>query len=69
MRVWDSTDLTKDNGIQISYDFNNDDLKERIGIIAVDEETVLIVTCHVSEAMVERSFVAEIMILAVRLQE
>lgn len=36
------------------------DLKERIGIIAVDEETVLIVTCHVSEAMVERSFVAEI---------
>lgn len=52
--------LNEDNGIQISYDFNNDDLKERIGIIAVDEETVLIVTCHVSEAMVERSFVAEI---------
>ena len=52
--------LNEDNGIQISYDFNNDALKERIGIIAVDEETVLIVTCHVSEAMVERSFVAEI---------
>lgn len=52
--------LNEENGIQISYDFNNDDLKERIGVVAVDEETVLIVVCYASETMVERSFVAEI---------
>lgn len=52
--------LNEENGIQISYDFNNDDLKERIGVVAVDEETVLIVLCYASETMVERSFVAEI---------
>ena len=52
--------LNEENGIQISYDFNNDDLKERIGVVAVDEETVLIVVCFASETMVERSFAAEI---------
>ena len=52
--------LNEENGIQVSYDFNNDDLKERIGVVAVDEETVLIVLCYASETMVERSFVAEI---------
>ena len=52
--------LNEENGIQISYDFNNDDLKERIGVVAVDEETVLIVLCYASETMVERRFVAEI---------
>ena len=52
--------LNEENGIQISYDFNNDDLKERIGVVAVDEETVLIVVCYASETMVERSFVTKI---------
>ena len=52
--------LNEENGIQISYDFNNDELKERIGVVAVDEETVLIVVCYASETMVERSFVTEI---------
>ena len=52
--------LNADNGIQISYDFNNDDLKERISVLAVDEETVLIVKCYASETMVERSFAVEI---------
>lgn len=52
--------LNEENGIQISYDFSNDELKERIGVVAVDEETVLIVLCQASETMVERSFVTEI---------
>ena len=52
--------LNANNGIQISYDFNNDDLKERISVLAVDEETVLIVKCYASETMAERSFAAEI---------
>lgn len=52
--------LNEENGMQISYDFNNDYLKERIGVVAVDEETVLVVLCYVSETMVERSFATEI---------
>ena len=52
--------LNEGNGIQISYDFNNDELKERISVVAVDEETVLIVLCHAAPAMIERSFVTEI---------
>lgn len=52
--------LNEENGIQISYDFNNDDLKERIGVVAVDEETVLIVLCHASDTMVECDFATEI---------
>ncbi|UKI12284.1 MAG: hypothetical protein L6V84_05980 [Oscillospiraceae bacterium] len=52
--------LNEGNGIQISYDFNNDELKERISVVAVDEETVLIVLCHAAPTMIERSFVTEI---------
>lgn len=52
--------LNAENGILISYDFSNDDLKERIGVLAVDDETVLVTLCHASEAIVEKSFAAEI---------
>lgn len=52
--------LNAENGILISYDFSNDDLKERIGVLAVDDETALVGLCHASEAIVEKSFAAEI---------
>ena len=52
--------LNAENGILISYDFSNDDLKERIGVLAIDDETALVGLCHASEAIVEKSFAAEI---------
>lgn len=44
----------------ISYDFHDDSLAERIGVMAVDEETMLIVSCHAAENVTEHSFANEI---------
>ena len=52
--------LNAENGIEIAYDFNNDSLKERVSVVAVDDETILIVLCCASENIVERSFADEI---------
>lgn len=45
---------------EMSYDFHDDSLKERISVMAVDDETVIIVSCHASESIVEHSFYDEI---------
>lgn len=52
--------LNAETGIEIAYDFNDDNLKERISVVAVDEETILIVLCFASENIVEKSFAEEI---------
>ena len=52
--------LNAENGIEVSYDFNDDSLKERISVVAVDDETILIVLCFASENIVEKSFADEI---------
>ena len=52
--------LNAENGIAISYDFNQDELKERISVMAVDEETVLLILCHAADAMAEGNFATEI---------
>ncbi len=44
----------------ISYDFHNDSLKEEISVVAVDDETILIIKCFASENVTEYSFVEEI---------
>lgn len=54
------TGLNEENGIEIAYDFNDDSLKERISVVAVDEETLLIVLCFASKSIVEKSFADEI---------
>jgi DNA sulfur modification protein DndB len=43
----------------IAYDFH-DDLSERVSVMAVDEETILIVSCHATDSMLEHSFANEI---------
>ena len=48
------------NGFEMSYDFHDDSLKEEISVIAVDDETIIIVSCHASETLVEHSFYDEI---------
>ena len=44
----------------ISYDFHNDSLKEEISVVAVDDETILIIKCFASENVTEYSFAEEI---------
>lgn len=44
----------------MAYDFRDDDQRERISVMAVDDETILIVSCHASETMIEYSFAEEI---------
>lgn len=50
------TDLNSGKNFFLSYDFHNDALKERIGILAADEETVLVAVCYASETITEQSF-------------
>lgn len=52
--------LNENNGFDVSYDFSNDDAKERISVIAVDDETVLLAFCYASEYVVEHRFAEEI---------
>ena len=43
------------NGVcdfEISYDFHDDDLKARVDILAVDEETVLVVLCNAASEVI-----------------
>lgn len=54
------TEINAENGIYVSYDFNDDRLKERISIVAADEETVLITVCYASETIIGRDFSSEI---------
>ena len=44
----------------MAYDFKDDSLNERISVMAVDDETILIASCHASETMIEYSFAEEI---------
>ena len=48
------------NDFEMSYDFHNDNLKEKISVMAVDDETIIIVSCHASESLVEHNFYDEI---------
>lgn len=52
--------LNAGNEFAIAYDFKDDDLRERISVMAVDDETILIVSCHAAEIVVEYSFAEEI---------
>jgi DNA sulfur modification protein DndB len=54
------SDLNAGNGFQLAYDFRDDSLLERVSVIAADEETVLIVSCHDTDSLIENSFAAEI---------
>lgn len=45
---------------EIAYDFRDDSMKCPISVMAVDDETILIVVCHAASTVVERSFNDEI---------
>ena len=52
--------LNTGKDFSMAYDFKDDNLNERISIMAVDDETILIVSCHASSALIEYSFAEEI---------
>lgn len=54
------TELNAGKEIPIAYDFHNDVLTEPVDVVAVDDETILIVSCHASSTMIEHAFASEI---------
>ncbi len=53
-------ELNAGSDFSMAYDFHDDALHERISVMAVDEETILIVMCRASENQTEHSFAEEI---------
>ena len=53
-------ELNSGKEFSIAYDFHNDGLTVPVSVIAVDEETILIVLCHAAATMTEWSFASEI---------
>lgn len=54
------TELNVGKDFQVACDFHDDSLCERISVVAVDDETILIVSCHATDSLVEHSFAEEI---------
>lgn len=54
------SELNAGDDFRVSYDFRDDRLIERISVMAVDEETIIMVSCHAAESMTEHSFSSEI---------
>lgn len=52
---------------EISYDFRDDSLHYPVSVVAVDDETILIVICHASDMVTERSFSDEIQDFSVKI--
>lgn len=46
--------------LYVSYDFRDDSLQEEVSVVAIDDETILIIKCYASENVMEHSFVDEI---------
>ena len=53
-------ELNAGKSFSIAYDFHDDELTEPISVMAVDEETILIASCHASPVMTEHSFASDI---------
>lgn len=58
------TELNAGRDFKVAYDFHDNELIERINVMAVDDETILIVSCHATEALIEHSFAEEINIFS-----
>lgn len=54
------SELNSEGEMEIAYDFRDDNLTAPISVVAVDEETILIVSCHAADLMTEHSFSADI---------
>lgn len=54
------SELNAGNSFALAYDFHDDSLAQHIDVMAVDDETILIVLCRASDTMIEHSFASEI---------
>lgn len=61
------TEMNTESPFEISYDFHDDNLKYPVSVVAVDDETILIVICHASDTVIERSFADEIQDLSLKI--
>lgn len=52
--------MNADRDFYMSYDFHDDTLTQQIDVMAVDDETIIIVECHAADEMTEASFIEEI---------
>ena len=52
--------LNSGNEFEMAYDFKDDSIRERISVMAVDDETILIVNCYAAEMVIEYSFAEQI---------
>lgn len=53
-------ELNSGKDFSIAYDFHDDSLSVPVSVMAVDEETILIVICHAAKTMKEHSFAIDI---------
>ncbi len=54
------SELNAGEVLDIAFDFHDDDLTVPIDVLAVDDETILVVTCHAASTMTEHTFAPEI---------
>ena len=59
-------ELNSGRTFSIAYDFHDDELSVPVSVMAVDEETILIVTCHAAATMTEYSFAPEISAFSIK---
>ena len=53
-------ELNTSDGLKVCYDFHDGSLTEKISVMAVDEETIIMLFCHAAETITEKSFADEI---------
>lgn len=54
------TAMNVDDEFYMSYDFHDESLVHQVDVLAVDDETIVIVECRAAEEMRDKSFAAEI---------
>lgn len=54
------TELNTSDEFAVCYDFHDDSLTARVNVMAVDDETIIILFCRAAEAITEKSFTDEI---------
>lgn len=52
--------MNADREFYMSYDFHDESLAQQVDVLAVDEETVIIVECRAADEMTDQSFAADI---------
>lgn len=59
--------MNSDNEFYMSYDFRDQELKQQIDVLAVDDETIIFVECNASETIEEGDFSKKIKIFGERI--